>query len=562
MRHASRFTVALILLVSSAHAQDAAPRFPAEAATRALNLVRAEKYAEAEPLLRDLVAGAPHEGRLKETLGRALLGLGKHDEAVRILEEAVAIGRSPGHALYNIACAHALAGRAPMALDALKRALAAGFDDFQTLDTDTDLDAIRKDPGFDSLALVTRPRSDSREDKWRADLDTLIARVWHVHFRPDAHTTRAAFTSRVEALKSRVASLSDQRITMEIQGILASLGDGHTNAYGAIMGHGDFSSPVFPVSLYLFSDGLFVRASYGDAGPLAGCRVTTFGNLTAEEAIAKVTPYLSVDNAMGVRSLAPVALAASTTHEALGTLTANGQLTITGVKADGTTVSVTLSAMPLGDARSLPSTHMNAGAPTPAPLYQRNSEKPLWYEHLKDINAVYFKFDSVLNPPGSTLAAFLDELFAFVDSSGADRLIIDVRNNGGGNNTLIRPLINHLARRPKLTAQGRLYVVIGRETFSAAQNAANRLEAQFTPIFVGEPTGSRINFVGETTMVQLPATGFTFSCSSLYWQDGFPSDARPWIAPLLNAELSSKDYAANRDPALEAIIADIKAQRP
>jgi tetratricopeptide (TPR) repeat protein len=49
--------------------------------------------------------------------------------------------------------------------------------------------------------------------------------------------------------------------------------------------------------------------------------------------------------------------------------------------------------------------------------------------------------------------------------------------------------------------------------------------------------------------------------SSLYWQYSDPRDTRPWVPPHLAAELASADYAANRDPALQAVL-DYKPQPP
>ena len=46
---------------------------------------------------------------------------------------------------------------------------------------------------------------------------------------------------------------------------------------------------------------------------------------------------------------------------------------------------------------------------------------------------------------------------------------------------------------------GHLFVIIGRRTFSAAQNTVNMIEKNTNATFVGEPTGSRPNFVGEST---------------------------------------------------------------
>jgi hypothetical protein len=97
--------------------------------------------------------------------------------------------------------------------------------------------------------------------------------------------------------------------------------------------------------------------------------------------------------------------------------------------------------------------------------------------------------------------------------------------------------------------------VIGRLTFSAAVNLAADLERHTETIFVGEPTAAPPNHYGETQRLILPSSGISILYSSLYWQSGRPDDQREWIEPALPAPLSSGDYAANRDPALEAILA-------
>ena len=56
--------------------------------------------------------------------------------------------------------------------------------------------------------------------------------------------------------------------------------------------------------------------------------------------------------------------------------------------------------------------------------------------------------------------------------------------------------------------------------------------ADHTPArFVGEPTGSSPNFVGETVPFRLPYSGFTVNVSDLYWQTSWPMDHRTWIPP-------------------------------
>jgi hypothetical protein len=134
-------------------------------------------------------------------------------------------------------------------------------------------------------------------------------------------------------------------------------------------------------------------------------------------------------------------------------------------------------------------------------------------------------------------------------------LIIDLRRNAGGNTFLHRPLLLGLIRNEKINQRGKLFVIIGRNTFSAAMNASTMIEDYTNAIFVGEPTGASPNFVGETTLVTLPHSQLQFSISDLYWQTSWPMDHRHWIAPRLYIPPSFAAYRINRDPALEAILA-------
>jgi hypothetical protein len=65
----------------------------------------------------------------------------------------------PGSAtqIYNLACLYALGGADREALQALTRAVDAGFRDVETMRTDSDLDRIRRRPEF--AALLERART-------------------------------------------------------------------------------------------------------------------------------------------------------------------------------------------------------------------------------------------------------------------------------------------------------------------------------------------------------------------------------------------------------------------
>jgi hypothetical protein len=130
-----------------------------------------------------------------------------------------------------------------------------------------------------------------------------------------------------------------------------------------------------------------------------------------------------------------------------------------------------------------------------------------------------------------------------------------MRWNNGGNTFLSQPLLYSLIKSDKINQKGKLFVIIGRRTFSAAQNTSTFFERHTKAIFVGEPTGSRPNFVGEETPFVLPYSKVMVNISDLYWQSSWPMDYRTWIAPQIYTPPTFAAYRANRDPAMEAILA-------
>ncbi|MCA1615486.1 MAG: S41 family peptidase [Acidobacteria bacterium] len=118
---------------------------------------------------------------------------------------------------------------------------------------------------------------------------------------------------------------------------------------------------------------------------------------------------------------------------------------------------------------------------------------------------------------------------------------------------MLRPFVVGLIKS-KVDQPGRLFALVGRSTWSAAQFLLNDLERYTNAVFVGEPSGSRGNAFGDSRRITLPNSGVTVRVSVYWRQDWPPWDTRRWTAPHVTAELSAEDYRANRDPALAAAL--------
>ncbi len=88
------------------------------------------------------------------------------------------------------------------------------------------------------------------------------------------------------------------------------------------------------------------------------------------------------------------------------------------------------------------------------------------------------------------------------------RVIVDVRLNGGGDNTSYSPLIDALRSRA-VNRRGRLVLLTGRVTFSAGGNFVAEVEAFTRARIVGEAAGGSPHNYGDSEQVELETLGWT-----------------------------------------------------
>ena len=170
----------------------------------------------------------------------------------------------------------------------------------------------------------------------------------------------------------------------------------------------------------------------------------------------------------------------------------------------------------------------------------------MWARTLAGGRAVYLEFNSVQRPtPG-----FLRSLGRLVHGPKVRRVIVDVRLNGGGDNTTYGPLVD-LFRSKQVNKRGRLYLLAGRATFSAAANFAAEIDRATRAIVVGEPTGGGVETYGDTFPVTLPTAGWTVHIAARYHErKRGPGDRRLAVEPDVRVELTSAQYFAGLDPVL------------
>jgi hypothetical protein len=520
----------------------------------------AKEWKEAAHLWTRVVQANPVNPEFWNALGDAHSQAANYLAAVPAYERALALGGPlPAKAAYNIARCHALAGKKELALQALERALTLGFPSLGFAARDEAFQSLRHEPRFKKMLGLTDASNMPRVEGWRSDLALLAREAHRKGFNVHRSVTREQFDAKVRELHGAIPRLTDGQVILGLMKLMVFLDDGHTAVLN--FGENPFFRSMLPMQFYWFDEGLFVISADPKHKDLLGAQVLELDGRPALQVLEALTPYINRDrgNPVWPKQRTPYMLRNLALLQAAGLIKSSEHVTLTVRDLSGAMRSVVATAdttqPDIWNKLPNPPSWVNFASTlgTP-PLYLRSMNKRYWFEYLPEHKAVYFQFNSVVDDEKEPLASFTERLFQFIEENDVGKLIIDMRWNNGGNTDLSQPLVRGLISNRKINPRGKLFVIIGRRTYSAAQNTATYIERYTDAIFAGEPTGSSPNFVGEESMVVLPYSKLVANVSHLFWQSSWPQDQRIWLPPHLYAPPTFADFRTGRDAALDAVL--------
>jgi hypothetical protein len=479
------------------------------------------------------------------------------EEAIFAAERVQQLGYfSQASLSYRLSRLNALAGHREFALQWLRTALASRYEDRPEIQSDEAFSDLLDDPDFRALAGMLPGGAVSRDEGLKFDLRYLVEEARRMHAAPDRPAYGEEFQSAAQELESAIPELTDAEFFLGAMKLLAILNDGHTAIYGPGPDSPlQINGKVLPLKFYWFADGVFIVDGTGSNSEFAGSRVIRIGDRAVEEVLTDMSTFRGVDNAQTWKWMGPQFYVGQL--QMLQLIGASddadsAQLTLEG--ADG---QITEQRFEGGFERAQRKLRPSPVARGDVPMYLENIDANYWMRSMPAYDAVYFQFNQVRDADDQSIAQFADALLERLSDDDASTLIVDVRHNNGGNNGLVRPLIRAMVAYEQAADDNEIYIITGRNTFSAAQNFITRAEQWTDAVFVGEPSASSPNFTGEETNLMLPYSKVVGSISTRYWQDSNPGDQRAWIVPAIPVEPTASDFFEGKDAALDAILRQI-----
>lgn len=397
-----------------------------------------------------------------------------------------------------------------------------------------------------AMASQTTAQAQQSSGPRRAEVEALRRFAETTHPRGREAAADSDWRARWDALAAEADAISLGAYYIRSRRALGWFKDGHTTIMPFEFVGGAPDGPFrlgLPIRARAFHDGVFVTDAKEEGAPLNGARITRIGDMDAVALIRAVAEQWPGNDAWAHR-WAGYHFSSPALLQGLGAVRDSAAEVRVEAMRGSRRIRATLR--PREDA-SADLVEMNRTA-APRELWEREAGVGNYVR--VENRAVYISCNEMGDLEGKTFIDFTRDCFTAMDTPNADRLIFDVRRNGGGNNFLPEALRKRILRS-RFNRPGGLYVLMSPHTFSAAQNPITRLERDSFAIFVGEPSGGSPNHYGDAGLFRGEATGLASIVSTLPWFDSYPPDDRVWILPDLPAPATFEDYRTGLDRALD-----------
>jgi len=353
------------------------------------------------------------------------------------------------------------------------------------------------------LAVPALAAEPPDAEKRREDLDFLYNEIL-VSRHPNvfANTPEAEFLEVKAEIGGRLDTESDEEFLLDLMRLTALVKDSHT-----MISVGSFAAfRFYPFAMVRRGEHWYLSAVAPENRDLLFQEVSLLAGKPVEEVITAYGTLFASDNRMNLRRQFRQACNVADIYEYLGLVEAGAPLTVT--MENGKILSLkpvdmeTLNAL-----EAVRIADQIKGEPETAAANAFYLAKPL------SNSTYYIQYNACREDPELSMEDFAVQVRRDLDTGDYSRVLLDLRNNGGGSDGVIWPLFEVL--REVMDSGVELVGLIGERTFSSA--LINAVEVQeMGGVLAGEDAGGSVCHFGAVNTFTLPNSGVRGQVSSKY----------------------------------------------
>lgn len=183
-----------------------------------------------------------------------------------------------------------------------------------------------------------------------------------------------------------------------------------------------------------------------------------------------------------------------------------------------------------------------------------NQEEKFYdFKYIEEQKALYIKYRSCKEDKNYKIADFIKDIDESMNL-GVDKIIVDIRQNMGGDSKVIKPLIKKLEEYKEENRE--IFCLIDDGTFSSGRHALFDLKNIGAILIGSESGGSKGEVFGEVIPFTLPNSKVKVKCSTKIYK-GLEDDTNKQfgsITPDYKAEATIEDLIEGRDVVLDTAL--------
>lgn len=403
------------------------------------------------------------------------------------------------------------------------------------------------------FACLTALSQSNKNIDWGSDIEYIKVELPKNHYNLYMVRSEQDFFTGLDEISKIKNQLSDFEVAVKLQQLIATFGDSHTTL--SLEPFLDYNK-ILPIGLMWFSDGLWIQSTTKSNETILGAKITKINGNAINEVIDSLSTISAIDNQASVKKSAPKIIPAVQFLEYFG-FTSRPEIKLT-LEKNGETLEYTINP------EQMNRNNIVRALPNPIPLCYQKTRLLFWSSVLANDNVFYIQYNQCWSreyPPYGfkgniqELPSFSDFHKAIVDSikkNDFNKVVFDIRFNGGGNSEQGTELIKDLSNIDKIHDKGKLYVITGRDSYSSAIINIMDFKNSTNAILVGEETSGKPNHLGDIKSLILPSSALTLQYSTKYFKRT-DKDLKT-ITPDKIIESSFTDFKNGKDPVIEWIL--------
>ena len=382
------------------------------------------------------------------------------------------------------------------------------------------------------------------KDLWLQDLDAYKTGLEQKHIDVYNKISEAEFDSELSSIKSSIDNKTDFQVVMDLMRLTRKIGDGHT-----AISLSNLETHNFPFEIQKFGNDWRIVKIAKPYRHLLGTQLIAIDETPisiAAQKVGEVAQFVENPHSKIIRTAQYLPI--SEILFELKLIKEKDKASFTFKNDDSTVFTETISVSDEDELEALSISVPEIKKPEETPF------EGFWYAKISGTDGLYIHFESY--PAFEEMMQIAEEMVDYIFQNNIRKLVIDLRNNGGGDLYVGLVLANALNLADPVDWQSGVYVLADKVTFSAAASNTALFRELLNAKIVGEPTGSNPTGFQDMDAFELPNSKLVVCYSKRLFriQEEFSEGVQPDI-PL---QYEWESFSRGEDNMLRWMIETIK----